>query len=624
MKFLRVVLSVTLLLVAVDYLGSVVSGPASLRWSSYPCESESTKEEDYDYTLKGDDVTGSELILNTREGGNRVFYSYDIMNKSMEIEWCWKAVENVTLTGIDVIGENVFNELQHLKTVKCLDVQWIEGSAFSRSTVETVILGENKLKSIGAQAFQGCMYLREFSALGSSTLKSVGNNAFEASGLKAVTLNAGLTLGSIEQLFKDCVELENVTCSADKHIPRGCFSGCLSLQNLFGLTCRNIADTAFYSCSMLAKVTFTDPTTLGNACFEKSGITSVDLSGATKLNLTTAIYAFCDCTFLASITCSITITEFPEAFCRGCESLTEIKATTELTKISKDAFSGCSSFVPRFTYGKTVELRDNCFSGCNFTVADFSGVSISSFNYQGVFSYCVEMTSFTFPETLRLDLIPEATFRGCSKLKEVTWAGVGNTNNITKIGNYAFAGCTLLVPNFRFVEGSNSELGAGCYKGTALTEVDLSYLESLILGSSVFQDCIQLVSVSFPERIEELPSYIFAGSGLVEITIPPTITTFGYGCFEDCKSLKYVTYLGSATPGDDMFSGCKSLKAVKVNDTYESCYFGGAPSTACTWIERNKGAFAGIMIAVIVVVGAVVGLLIFLGVTGRLHCKGKD
>ena len=170
-----------------------------------------------------------------------------------------------------------------------------------------------------------------------------------------------------------CIKATRIT------IADGCFSGCLSLQNLFGFKVRDVADTAFYSCSMLASVTFLDPKTLGNACFEKSGITSADLSQAGSLNLTNAIYAFCDCTFLENITLhtSRTITEFPEAFCRGCESLTKIDATTALTKISKDAFSGCSSFEPKFTYG-TVELRDNCFSGCKFTVADFRKVTIKS------------------------------------------------------------------------------------------------------------------------------------------------------------------------------------------------------------------------------------------------------
>ena len=558
MKSVRLLLSLTLLVVGLDYIGSAVSGPANFNWSSYPCFNTSEKDEDYTYTLKGDDVTGSELTL-TAKDGHTTFYSYDIMNKSMEIEWCWKAVENVTLNGITTVGENVFNELQHLKTVNLPDCTTIEGLAFARSTVETVNFGQDpKIKTIGAQAFQGCMYLKEFPL---ERCTSVGGYAFERCALRTAVLNTGVTLGDATYLFKDCVELENFTCAASKWVGAGAFFGCLSLRDLGEFKCNDVRSNAFYSCSMLEKVSFDNPAELGNGCFEKSGITSVDLTKAknfTTTVLSNAIYAFCDCTFLTEIKfpSGLTNVEFPEAFCRGCESLTKIEATgMTVNKVSKDAFSGCSSFEPKFTYG-TVELRDNCFSGCKFTVANFGGVTITSFNYQGVFSYCVEMTSFTFPGSLKLSLIPEATFRGCAKLEQVTWDGQEGTNNITKIGNYAFAGCTLLVPDFRFrEEESNGELGTGCYKGTALREVDLSYLESLKLGPSVFQDCIQLVSVLFPQQIEELPSYIFAGSGLVEIEIPSSITTFGYGCFEDCKSLKYVTYLGSATPGDDMFSG---------------------------------------------------------------------
>lgn len=71
------------------------------------------------------------------------------------------------------------------------------------------------------------------------------------------------------------------------------------------------------------------------------------------------------------------------------------------------------------------------------------------------------------------------------------------------------------------------------------------------IGTSAFQKCVSLSSVTFEENsiFTEIGELAFGGcSALTEITIPATITKIGYQAFNNCTALNSITILATTPP----------------------------------------------------------------------------
>ena len=74
--------------------------------------------------------------------------------------------------------------------------------------------------------------------------------------------------------------------------------------------------------------------------------------------------------------------------------------------------------------------------------------------------------------------------------------------------------------------------GGDCYY------CDYYYTSNDVIGSSAFEDCSGLTSLTLPAGITEIGSYAFKGcSGLTSLTLPAGITSIGYEAFH--ISLRY-------------------------------------------------------------------------------------
>jgi hypothetical protein len=101
------------------------------------------------------------------------------------------------------------------------------------------------------------------------------------------------------------------------------------------------------------------------------------------------------------------------------------------------------------------------------------------------------------------------------------------------------------------------------------------------IGSSAFDTCISLKSVTIPPTVKTIGNFAFIFcSGLTGITIPEGVTSIGNSCFADCSSLAEVGLPSTlATIGTFAFMKCTALSGVTLpeglvslpNSAFERC-----------------------------------------------------
>ncbi len=150
---------------------------------------------------------------------------------------------------------------------------------------------------------------------------------------------------------------------------------------------------------------------------------------------------------------------------------------------------------------------------------------------QEAFARNILLTEITIPEGVVI--IDTWVFRFCTNLKKVNLP-----DSLQIIEDGAFLGCSSLEyikipPNVRVING--------------------------------FSMCTNLKKVDFaPENIQAIGYMAFSGcSRLEEFTVPPNVTYIDMYAFENCKSLKKVTFNSKLYEiEEDAFSGCTALESI--------------------------------------------------------------
>ena len=128
--------------------------------------------------------------------------------------------------------------------------------------------------------------------------------------------------------------------------------------------------------------------------------------------------------------------------------------------------------------------------------------------------------------------------KDCPKLT-TSWI----SDNISSLSYDQFANCTSLISVKNF---NNNTLE--------------------VIGSSAFENCSSLESITIPESVTSIEDSAFDGcSKLTSINIPDSVTSIGDWAFRCCSSLTSINIHDSVTSiGDATFSFCSSLTSISI------------------------------------------------------------
>ena len=458
-------------------------------------------------------------------------------------------------------------------------VSIIEGLAFNQNySLISVTIGNN-VTQIGDGVFSGCHQLKEFKgkfAANDGRAMIIDNDLIAYANASGYTYSIPDTITSIGNCaFSGCSGLTSVTIpDSVTSIGDDAFSGCDSLTSItIPNSVTEIGDWAFSNCSSLARVTIPDGvTSIGeNVFWYCSSLTDISipnaLTGITR-------YAFNYCTGVQSITIPQNITSIEYCAFNGCENLSKVyclpttppniedyafnnNAVDRKIYVPYESFNNykvawsiyADAIVPyNFEKGEVVEpeVEDNTIPAANeiwYTTTDG------------------EMAELAWAVTNNINPAPTQSYRddigcyvvtfseecyGSSGLTNPCGFSLFDDNSKKKIKTLLFSNGDRLFDNFV------NDVGAWkASEMTSLEEInipdnvtyireglfsDLFDLKRVVIGSNVtsiearaFQGCQGITSITLPENLESIGSFVLWNTGITELIIPDKVQTLYTG-----------------------------------------------------------------------------------------------
>ena len=395
----------------------------------------------------------------------------------------------------------------HSNAIVSQDYEWLSGKYLYNilgNYVQEVVIGEevtkigkcafwgykslisvtipNSVTTIGSGAFSGCEKLTSITI--PSSVTSIENNPFNAcSGLLSIQVEEG------NMVYDSRNNCNAIIKTADNEIITGC-------QNtIIPNNVTSIGPGAFHMCNGLTSIDIPSSVTTikGGAFWYCTGLTSVSIPNSVT---TIGEQAFMGCSALTSVNIPNGISTIESAVFAGC-GITSITIPNSVTTIGEEAFSGCqltSLTIPK----SVVSIASSSFRSCAYTL---TAIQVESDN-----------TMYDSRENCNaiINSADNTLILGCQNSII--------PNDIEKIGDYAFNGCS------------------------ELTSIDIPNSVKSI-GDYAFYYCYKINTVIIPNGTTTIGEYAFEGcGGLKTIVLPKTITTIGNYAFNYLGSKEIYCY----------------------------------------------------------------------------------
>ena len=439
-------------------------------------------------------------------------------------------------------------------------VAGISGGAFRGSNVTSITI-ENGVYDIQTGAFDGCTELAsvvlpesavpgedifsETPKLASLTMRFEKPLAYYfdySSAEKEGYLNLSQGDGSYSGTFYGSIPLSLSKITANGDVCDNAFRKCTSITRLHineGAT--YVGKYAFEGCTSLSQIHLPDSViNIGSRAFASTAISEFALPAhITLTNQTQGIFE--NCINLSSISLPASVSEIPASMFLGCTSLSKVTFEGNITRIGSSAFSGTA--LESFTVPATVtDIGSWAFGGCEKLASLTLPEGLLTIEYDA-FNGCTALKNIVLPQTLKA--LPSRLFAGCTSLLQVTLP-----NGIERIKEGTFKNCTML---------QSITLPVGV----------------TVIEEEAFFGCTALSELTLPKSLETIQGRAFEGCGLVSVSLPVSIKSFGVLAFANCTKLQSVTFESDDLPlGQEMFAGCTALQSLVLPKNTQNIPFG--------------------------------------------------
>lgn len=405
---------------------------------------------------------------------------------------------------------------------------------------------------IGNDAFVGCKSLIAITIPASVT--SINNNVFKGCYFasdnfvdKHPSTNTDETTWSSGATICDVETEEGILITSHEVV----YSRPRIISAIIPTDVTSIGDHAFYNRGGLTSVTI--PSSVTNIAASSfcwcTGLTFVTLpEGVVSIG----DYAFYKCSNLNSVTIPASVTNIGHDAFSFCRNLTSVTIPGNVEDIRVSTFYDCSGLTSVTLPESVTSIESSAFSGCyNLTSVNIPNSVTSIGNY--AFNGCSGMTSFNLPD--QLTSIGENSFFGCIGLNSITIPA-----SVTSIGNDAFADCKNLKAvnitdltawcNISFESSFSQPLTCAhqlYLNGQEITELVIPE-EVTNIGDYAFAGCTGLSTVTILEGVASIGQGVFADcTDLGTVTIPASMGSIGNNAFSNCTGLMDI-YCYAVTP----------------------------------------------------------------------------
>lgn len=251
----------------------------------------------------------------------------------------------------------------------------------------------------------------------------------------------------------------------------------------------------------------------------------------------------------------------------NCSELTSITIPNTVTSIGNYAFDDCTRLKNIYYIGNIAKWCE--ISGLGNLMSSSRELYIDNNKIEG---------DLTIPNGVTC--IGNYAFAGCSGLTSVTIP-----DSVTSIRSYAFDGCTRFtniyytgnisgwcgISGLDHLMSSSKEL----YIDGNKIEGDLIIPNGVTrIGNYAFAGCGDLTSLTIPDSVVSIGYYAFSHCGrLTNVVIPDSVTSVDFAAFSYCRSLTSLEIgKGVRSIGEKAFIGCSGLTSIIVDEENTTYY----------------------------------------------------